>query len=276
MPPKKIAALLALAALNFLSSFIFWLSTDLFFRDLMNLANALFFAAAFVLLLSCLSLGSFLYENLRQFLSLILPSSLVSVFLFPLSPVFLALPLLYFFASFIFFNNVRREKALYIKPNLSRLLQPHLGLLFLTLSFLVSLAHYGTTASATTTIKVQIPDEIFIQASDLAAKYFELNTPPAQNEMMGDIAQQLKSQTDQMIKPLKDELNKQLSALIEPYRPFLPVLFSLSFFLSLTFFGTMIKGLAVPVCFFAFAFFKKIGIISLKKETREVEVITFG
>jgi hypothetical protein len=268
--PKKTVVTIVLTLLNLLASLAFWLSADALLQDLLNLQAVLTFALAFSLLLTLLSLAALLHEDRRQALLLVLPAALIPLLLFSLSPPLLLLPLLFLLATLLFFHNLHREKTLYLKPVMSTLLSHQLGLLFLSLSFLTTWLYYQTTQPLTQTLQLQIPDELLNQALSFVMGATGANSP------LGGAGPNLGAlpQADQLLQPLKEEMNRQLAALLEPYRPFLPLILSLSFFVTLNFFGAVIKGLTLLLTSLSFFFLKYFQVITLKKETREVETIT--
>lgn len=284
--PKKTVVIAVLVTLNLIASLTFWLSTDIFLKDFFNLQAGLTFALTFSLLLSLLSLSALLHENRRQSLFLVLPAGLVTLFLYPLSLPPLLIPFIFIPTALLFLYNVRREKALYIKPVLTRLLSPHLGLIFFGFSLMTTVTYYHTTQPLIQTFKVHIPDELFNQALSFVTGAAGANLPlgnakqplPLPLDILKEHPEALNfsalPQADQLLKPLKEEVNKQVAALLEPYRPFLPLVLSLSFFLTLNFFGSVIKGLTLFITSLTLFFLKYFQVIVIKKETREVETIT--
>lgn len=276
MPTKKPAVIAVLSLLNLFAALAFWLGAEAFTKDFLNLQAVFTFALTFSLLLSLLSLSALLHENRLQSLLLVLPAGLVTLLLYPLSFPPLWLPPLFILTALFFFNNLRREKTLYIKPILAHLLPPHLGLLFLSLSLMTTVLYYQTTQPLTQTFKFQIPDELFNQALSFVLKATGANLPLDHTSLPSSQALNFSAlpQANQLLQPLKEELNKQTAALLEPYRPFLPAVLSLSFFLTLNFFGAVIKGLALLLTSLSFFFLKYFQVVTIKKETREAETIT--
>lgn len=316
MLKKLIFTLVTLSIANLLGGISFWLSSYNYFADILDLKKAILFSVSFSFYLATLSLSAIVCRKWQEFFlcgfPIIIPT-LIIVRPFELSLLaFLSLLI----TGLLLFLTIRKDKMVYLKISVGRLLQGNVGTPFLLLALVCSLVYYESSRESLLSYQFKVPEKLIEQSVNLALKISgtgDLNSmKDTAIEEGSDVitkndpfitsileSQGITSKEDQekmlleiekylplggtsnenevgidelkknVTRSLKEEVAKQLEYEIDKYRIYFPIIFSVSFFLTLIFIGSIIKGLTLAVGVLSFQLFLILGLIRIVSTTRE-------
>jgi len=254
---------------------------DLIIFTVLLLASSLFFI-----------LFATLANNWKFLLPVSLPAALISYFFFPAHLTILLISSLVFSFGVVFWE-LNRQLSSYLDFKPASLLIPSINRLVFFLLLIISFVFYlnvqeniqqkgfqlpdslietslkitmpGESIQATTTLPQVSPDQIaMLKANPELLKQYGLDS---------SILDQLDT-TESIIRPesiVKTAIQQQFQSMIEPYKNWIPLVLTITFFLSIRWAASLLSVFLSPLIRFIFIVLEKTGCISYQLETRVIK-----
>lgn len=269
----------------FLLSLIFWWTVSLTYREVNG--HTLSIVALFLIIyLSFWGLYFFIIrDKLVNSFAIILSGATFFIF-FPFNVYYLLGLSLLIFSLFISRSKILRESNLRIKISVVKILRP--GIVFLTLFLFIHLSlisYFNPLLQQIKTEEINFPRSWFKIIEKPLNSLFESLFSPFELEMIkkgnsfGNLNINylyLDSNTQQKISSelIYQILNQRLKKVVEPYQKYIPLVASVAVFLVLQALLFIIRPLTLFFAQFIFLIFYWTKFVKIKKESREVEVLT--
>lgn len=269
----------------FLLSLIFWWTVSLTYREVNG--HTLSIVALFLIIyLSFWGLYFFIIrDKLVNSFAIILSGATFFIF-FPFNVYYLLGLSLLIFSLFISRSKILRESNLRIKISVVKILRP--GIVFLTLFLFIHLSlisYFNPLLQQIKTEEINFPRSWFKIIEKPLNSLFESLFSPFELEMIkkgnsfGNLNINhlyLDSNTQQKISSelIYQILNQRLKKVVEPYQKYIPLVASVAVFLVLQALLFIIRPLTLFFAQFIFLIFYWTKFVKIKKESRDVEVLT--
>ncbi len=269
----------------FLLSLIFWWTVSLTYREVNG--HTLSIVALFLIIyLSFWGLYFFtIRDKLVNSFVIILSGATFFIF-FPFNIYYLLGLSLLIFSLFISRSKILRESNLRIKISVVKILRP--GIVFLTLFLFIHLSlisYFNPLLQQIKTEEINFPRSWFKIIEKPLNSLFESLFSPFELEMIKEGNSfgnlninhlHLDSNTQQKISSelIYQILNQRLKKVVEPYQKYIPLVASVAVFLVLQALLFIIRPLTLFFAQFIFLIFYWTKFVKIKKESREVEVLT--
>lgn len=269
MASRQLITITIFGILIFVSSAAFWANVPDFFLNPLDIKQLIITLSILTVLLSFITAFSILISKLNLALVVLCLSTapaLISSNLLALPlPAGLTIYLGLFIGEVIFFYRMNADKKIYTRPEVSHLAGDNFGLLFLLFSFFLSSGYYIYANNNLSLQPVKIPEQIIDWSAKTALNFINTSQPETANLPQAAV-------NELILNPLKSTLRSQLQGLLDRYRSYLAPILATSFFLTLTALTSVIRIITILLSSLMLLILRSLNLVSLKKETREVEI----